>query len=58
MIQITRNFLGVKVNWNLLEDPRKKFEMFRIHVMVIIQKFLLSQKVFLAGLSAPFKLTK
>ena len=58
MIQISRNFLGVEVYRKLLEYPRKKFKMFRIHVMVIIQKLLLSHKVFLAGLSAPFKFSK
>ena len=58
LIQISRNFLGIEVYWKLLEYPRKKFKMFRVHVMVIIQKLLLSHKVFLAGLSTPFKFSK
>ena len=58
MIQITRNFLGVKVDRNLREDPGQEFKMLRVHVVIIIQKLLLSHKVSLAGLCAPFKLSK
>ena len=58
LVQITRNFLRIKVDRNLREDPGQEFKMLRVHVVVIIQKLLLSHKVSLTGLSAPFKLSK